>query len=309
MRLFRLAETPPAINWLQTVGSLEWQHPPWIFRGKHADLIQLPKLVLAEYEFSRREIILNLVEAFRANDDRGHYRLGQEPCDRETCRTTAMCFRDRSHHVEDLPGPVFVHDRKVVVGAARIRGLLVRPAVLAGQQAAGKRTPHEQADLFGLQQGNDFPFEIAAGDRVISLKRVESGPVPELGDAEGFGDLPCLPVGATNVADLSLPHKGVESAKRLFDRGHGIVAMYLVQIDMVGLQAAETGLHSVHNVAARSPDVIPPRADAAIDLGRDHDILPRDVKVFQGLPENLFALAFRVIVRRIKVVDTAVNRR
>ena len=86
-----------------------------------------------------------------------------------------MCFRDRSHHVEDLPGPLLVHDGKVEVGAARIRGLLVRPAELAGKQAAGKRTPHEQADLFGFQQGNDFPFEIAAGDRVISLKRVESG--------------------------------------------------------------------------------------------------------------------------------------
>jgi hypothetical protein len=29
------------------------------------------------------------------------------------------------------------------------------------------------------------------------------------------------------------------------------------------------------------PDVIPPRADAAIDLRRDHDISPRDVKGFQ----------------------------
>src|ERR1700732_1562724 len=309
MRLFRLVETLPAIYWLQTVGSLEWQHPPWIFRGKHADLIQLPKLLLGEYEFSRREIILKLVEAFRANDDRGYYRLGQEPCDRETCRTTAMCFRDRSHHVEDLPGPLFVHDRKVVVSAARICGLLVHPAVLAGQQATGKRTPYEQADLFGLQQGNDFPFEIAAGDRVISLKRVESGQVLELGDAEGFGDLPCLPVGAADVAHLSLLHQGVESAKRLLDRGHGIVAMDLVQVDMVGLQTAEARLHTVHNVAARSPDVIPPRTDAAIDLRCDHNILPRDVKVFQRLPENLFALTLRVIVRRIKEVDAAVNRR
>src|ERR1700682_4845754 len=281
MRLFRLAETPPAINWLQTVGSLEWQHPPWIFRGKHADLIQLPKLVLGEYEFSRGEIILKLVEAFRANDDRGYYRLGQEPCDRKTCRTTAMCFRDRSHHIEDLPDPLFVHDRKVVVSAARICGLLVHPAVLAGQQAAGKRTPYEQADVLGLQQGNDFPFEIAAGDRIISLKRVESGQVPELADAKGFGELPCLPVGAANIADLSLLHQGVESAKRLFERGHGIIAVDLVQVDMVGLQTAKTGLDAVHNVAARSPDIIPPRADAAIDLGRDHDILARDVEVLQ----------------------------
>src|SRR3984957_6210127 len=269
MRLFRLAEMLPAINRLQTVGSLEWQQLPWIFRGKHADLIQLPKFVLGEYEFSRREIILKLVEAFRANDDRGYYRLGQEPCDRETCRTTAMCLRDRSHPVEDLPGSLFVHDRKVVVSTARICGLLVHPAVLAGQQATGKRTPYEQADLFGLQQGNDFPFEIAAGDRVISLKRVEPGQVLELGDAKGFGELPCLPVGAADVADLSLLHQGVESSKRLFDRGHGIVAMDLVQVDMVGLQTAEAGLHTVHNVAARSPDVIPPRADAAKRLVRE----------------------------------------
>src|SRR6202048_480378 len=78
---------------------------------------------------------------------------------------------------------------------------------------------------------------------------------------------------------------------------------------MVGLETAEAGLDTVHNVAARSPDVIPPRADAAIDLRRDHNILPRDVKVFQRLPENLFALTLRVIVRRIKEVDAAFNRR
>src|ERR1700723_2733946 len=307
MQLFRLAETFPAINWLQAVGALEWQHPPWILRGKHADLVQLPKLVLGECEFSRREIILKLVEAFRANDDRGYCRLGQEPCDRETCRTTTMCFRDRSHHVEDLPGPLFVDDRKVVVSAARICGLLVHPAVLAGQQPTGKRTPYEQADLFGLQQGNDFPFEIAASDRVISLKQVESGQVPELADGEGFGELPCLPVGASDITNLSLLHQSLESAKRLFDRGHGIVAMNLVQIDMVGLQAAETGLHSVHNVAARSPDVIPPWADAAIDLRRVHHILPRDVKVLQCLPENLFAFPLRVKVSRVKEINPAVN--
>jgi hypothetical protein len=84
--------------------------------------------------------------------------------------------------------------------------------------------------------------------------------------------------------------------------------MDLVQVNIVGLQTAETGLHSVHNVTTRSPDVIPPRADTTIDLRRDYDILPRDVKVFQGSPQNLFALTFRVIVRRIEEVDAAVNR-
>src|SRR5271155_6038535 len=161
-----------AITWPQTVSSLERQHPPWILGRKSADLIQLPELVLGECEFDRREIVLKLVEAFRANDDRGYHRLCQQPCKRDACRTTAVCFRDRSHHVEDIPGPLFVHDGKVVFIAPRIRGLLVRSAELAGKQAAGQGTPYEQADLFRFQHGNYFPFEIAAGDRVVSLKRV-----------------------------------------------------------------------------------------------------------------------------------------
>jgi hypothetical protein len=92
MRISRFAKTHPAIRPLQTVGSLEQQRPPWILTGKSADLIQLPKLVLGECEFDRPEIVLKLVKAFRANDDRGYYRLCQEPCERETCRTTFMCF-------------------------------------------------------------------------------------------------------------------------------------------------------------------------------------------------------------------------
>src|SRR4029077_6267039 len=82
MRLARLAKSLPTINWLQTIGSLGQQHPPWILGGKSADLIQLPKLVLGECEFDRREIVLKLVEAFRANDDRRYDRPCQEACDR-----------------------------------------------------------------------------------------------------------------------------------------------------------------------------------------------------------------------------------
>src|ERR1700677_2772435 len=107
-----------AILWPQTDSSLERQRPPRILSGKSADLIQLPTLILVECEFNRCEIVLKLIKAFRANDDRGYHRLCQEPCARKTCRATSVCFRDRSHYVEDLPGPLFVHERKVGVGTA-----------------------------------------------------------------------------------------------------------------------------------------------------------------------------------------------
>src|SRR3984957_4613674 len=202
-----------------------------------------------------------------ANSHASETRAGLQPCAFAIGAITSRIFQVRSLSTMG----------KVVFSAPRIRGLLVRPAEIAGKQAAGERTPHEQATLFGFQQGNDFPFEIAASDRVIGLKRVESGQVPELGDAQRFGDLPCLPVGAADVADLSLLHQRIESAKRLFQWGHGIVAMDLVQADMVGLQTTKTGLHTVHDVAARGPNVIPPWPDSAIDFRRDHDMLPRDV--------------------------------
>src|ERR1700683_2266215 len=128
----RLTEMLCAINWLQTIGALKSQHPPGILWGKIADFIQPPKLVLGEREFDRRQIVLKLVTALRANDDRSHHRLRQEPCERDTCRTTAVRFRDRCHHIQDLPGPLFVDEGKVELGATRIRGLLVRSAVFAG---------------------------------------------------------------------------------------------------------------------------------------------------------------------------------
>ena len=73
--LFCLSSYKPRSLWIQPVGALERQHPPWILRGKSADLMHLYKLVLGQYEFDRREIVLRLVEAFHANDDRGYHRL------------------------------------------------------------------------------------------------------------------------------------------------------------------------------------------------------------------------------------------
>src|ERR1700722_4154543 len=48
MRCAHLAQSLPTISGPRAVGSLERQHPSWILRGKSADLIQLPKLVLCE---------------------------------------------------------------------------------------------------------------------------------------------------------------------------------------------------------------------------------------------------------------------
>src|ERR1700732_2889059 len=84
--------------------------------------------------------------------------------------------------------------------------------------------------------------------------------------------------------------------------------MNLVEVDMVSLQTAQTSLNAVHDVAARGPDVIALWADTAVDLGRDHDMLPRNLEVLQRLSEDLFALTLCINVCGIKEVDPALNR-
>src|SRR5213593_4738728 len=105
-----------------------------------------------------------------------------------------MSFRDWSHRLEDLPGALFVDDRKVELGTAGAFRLLIRSAELTGEQAAGKRAPDQKTHLFSFQKRNQFAFEIATGDRVIGLKSIEARQVLEIGDAKDFGNLPRLPV-------------------------------------------------------------------------------------------------------------------
>ena len=88
-----------------------------------------------------------------------------------------MSFRDWSHRLEDLPGALFVHDGKVELRAARVFRLLIRSVELTGEQAAGKRAPDQKADLFSFQKRNEFAFEVATGDGVVGLERIEAGEI------------------------------------------------------------------------------------------------------------------------------------
>src|SRR6266436_4180846 len=124
-----------------------------------------------------------------------------------------MSFRDRSHRLEDLPGALFIHDRKVELGAARALRLLVMAAELAGEQATGEWAPDEQARLFCFQERNELAFEIAAGDRVVGLQSIKASEILEFGNGESLGDLPRLPIGDADVADLALSDKRVEGTQ------------------------------------------------------------------------------------------------
>ena len=120
---------------------------------------------------------MQLVEALGADDDGGDHGFGQQPGERDARRAAVVRLGDGSDDVEDLPGAFFIDERKVELGAAGIRGLLVFAAEFAGKQAAGERAPDQQADVLVFQQRDDLALQVAAGDGVVGLQRIEAGQI------------------------------------------------------------------------------------------------------------------------------------
>jgi hypothetical protein len=46
----------------------------------------------------------------------------------------------------------------------------------------------------------------------------------------------------------------------------------LVEVYVVSLETAKAGFDGVHDVPSRGPDVVAPRADAAISLGGENNV-------------------------------------
>ncbi len=101
--------------------------------------------------------------------------------------------------------------------------------------------------------------------------------------------------------------KRVEGAEGFFDGGDGVVAVDLVEVDVVGLEAAEAGVDGVHDVAAGGADLVAAGAGAAEDFGGDDDLCAGDVQVSERLAEGLFALALGVDIGGVEEVDAGVD--
>ena len=76
-------------------------------------------------------------------------------------------------------------------------------------------------------------------------------------------------VGHADVARAARPHDDVERFEGLVERRLAVVAVQLVEVDVVGLQARERAVDRIEQVLARGALVPGARADLADRLGGD----------------------------------------
>ncbi len=93
-------------------------------------------------------------------------------------------------------------------------------------------------------------------------------------ERESRGRLPGEVIAQPDVAHLPLPDQIVQAAQRLLERRIAVPSVYLVQVDVIGLQPLQARLRAAHDVHARRPAAVEVLAHREPDLGGQDDLLP-----------------------------------
>ena len=103
------------------------------------------------------------------------------------------------------------------------------------------------------------------------LDALITSPTALLGDGVRFGEARGREVRGADPTDFALLHQRVERLHDLVERRLLVVAVGLVQVDVVGLEALQRVLDGLDHVGAR--EALLPLAHRAAELGGDDHVL------------------------------------
>src|SRR5262249_52374667 len=152
--------------------------------------------------------------------------------------------------------------------ARALRRRLVAP-MLAGEETAGERAPHQDAEALVERDRYQLVFRLARLQRVVDLLAYEALAMLALADAERLHEMPAGIVRAADIADEAAPDQAVEGFQRFLQRRLAVPLMDLVEIDDVGAQPLQARLAGADQVIARQAAVVRPIARGETRLGRD----------------------------------------
>ncbi len=141
-----------------------------------------------------------------------------------------------------------------------------------------------------------------AADRVIA------GMDGAIGAGTVTYDFARLMDGAREVKCSEFAHEVVKHPQRLVDRRHRIIAVNLVEVDVIELQPLQARLYGVEDMGAGGAAIVRAGPHQDIALGGDQDVRTLDTEITQGLPEQRLRLAGRIDIGGIDEIDTGVER-
>ena len=135
----------------------------------------------------------------------------------------------------------------------------------------------------------------------------ESGPAVRVGGVQGLRELPCVHRGRAEVPHLARAHDVVQRFEGLFEWRAVVEAVDLVEVDVVGAEAAKAVVDLGHDRLAREARAVGTFPHHAVDLGGDHDLVTVRV-LLQRASEELLTRPGGIHVRGVEEVDAGFDR-
>src|SRR5215210_7987989 len=147
-------------------------HPLWIRNSRIRGRIELPDVIAREREVDGADVVLELLEFPGSDDHAADSGPTEYPCDRDTRRAGAMPCGHFLQRIHDAVAHLSVerHELARIREAGPGRRWIVA-AVLARQEPAGQRAPHQDADVVVLGERLELVLEAPAHEAVIHLRR------------------------------------------------------------------------------------------------------------------------------------------
>ena len=101
-------------------------------------------------------------------------------------------------------------------------------------------------------------------------------------------ELPRPHRGRADIERLAGAHDVVERLQRLLHRRIRIEAMDLIEVDVIRAEPLQRMIDRLHDVLARQAAGVGALAHHAVDLGRDHDLVP-DRVILQRAADDFLA--------------------
>ena len=169
---------------------------------------------------------------------------------------------------------------------------------LAGEQAAGEGHVGNDADAELLGGGQDFELGVAAEEAVHALLGDDADVAALPGGGLVLGEAPAGEVAGADVEDVALELEPLERAPELFGGDVAVDVVDLVEVDAVGLQAAQRlgYVHADLVVGDAALLVGAGLVHAAVDLGGEHDLVAAVTALGKPAADDLFRVAGGIAV-------------
>src|SRR5205814_50190 len=236
--------------------------------GAGPDAVEARELLGGEGDLERPEAPGQLLHRARPDDRRADGGVGEQPGERDVGGRRAELAAEALVRLELRAVPLDALLEAFARAAALLR-LLER----AAEQAARERAPRDHPDAVRAARGQHLQLDRARAQVVEALLGDEPEEVARRRPGVRLRDLPAGEVAAPHVHDLA---GGDELLHRLPDLVPGCLpvdAVHLVEVDAVGLQAAEALVARAPDVIRGEPRVVRPLAHRGIDLGGEDDRL------------------------------------